>query len=380
MNAIIEDSTLAHNISNTRTSFMKRSATPKTKTSKTLEPDKPKRALTAYNIFFREQRAEILSSQQGHSGGFATLARTIATRWKNITPEDHQMFLELAAKDKVRYQTEMSAWSEKKKATEQQGTGKVGSTCSSPSPLDDVECSSSRLSPRKLEIGTALSGARQDSFDDLSVVAQSGCSMSNGAPSVGGSSRWSFKPTTSHCTPLAFEEHTVDNSSSTTLVSLRQAFPPRAGRSARPTSSAKKGKYQYNSKSSSMHHSWQAAPQQLADEHHESSLSPIPLRHMRRLSGVSTSYGSSTPLLLRHLFEEDMFPQPEPEQSFFRDNSNNWDVSLSASNYGDDNVEGTETSDEHRLFATRKMSEPSTAHGGSYYYNSMGPCHSYTSI
>lgn len=70
--------------------------------------NKPKRALTAYNIFFRDQRQKILAN--GNSGGFARLAQTIAARWKLITKEDYANYLEKARDDKVRYEREMENW------------------------------------------------------------------------------------------------------------------------------------------------------------------------------------------------------------------------------------------------------------------------------
>lgn len=71
---------------------------------------KPKRSLTAYNIFFKEQRQRILLECGGTSGGFANLARTIAARWKTISSEEHEECCRKAAVDKSRYQREMAVW------------------------------------------------------------------------------------------------------------------------------------------------------------------------------------------------------------------------------------------------------------------------------
>ena len=79
---------------------------------------KPKRRLTAYNVFFREQRQKILADEAaGGSVGFAALARTIATRWKDISPMEHANCVRLAAEDTVRYQKEMEEWSRMKSAS-----------------------------------------------------------------------------------------------------------------------------------------------------------------------------------------------------------------------------------------------------------------------
>lgn len=69
---------------------------------------KPKRPLTAYNIFFKDKRQEIL--RRGSSGGFAALARNIAGMWKLVSPETKAQYLSRAAEDKQRYQREMAQW------------------------------------------------------------------------------------------------------------------------------------------------------------------------------------------------------------------------------------------------------------------------------
>lgn len=72
---------------------------------------KPKRPLTPYNVFFKEQRRLILLQSGGQSGGFAELARKIATRWKAITPEEYEACKKKAAEDKQRYSMEMKEFS-----------------------------------------------------------------------------------------------------------------------------------------------------------------------------------------------------------------------------------------------------------------------------
>ena len=71
---------------------------------------KPKRALTAYNLFFKDQRQEIL--EHGKAGGFAMLAQTIAKRWKAISKDQYEEYAIKARADKSRYEKEMAAWKE----------------------------------------------------------------------------------------------------------------------------------------------------------------------------------------------------------------------------------------------------------------------------
>jgi len=85
-------------------------------------PEKPRRALSAYNIFFHHQRQQILKeranlfSQQPKKSphpqkiGFSGLARAVASRWKAIDAETRGLYEKLAAQEKHRYQQEIEAW------------------------------------------------------------------------------------------------------------------------------------------------------------------------------------------------------------------------------------------------------------------------------
>jgi hypothetical protein len=99
-------------------------------------PDKPKRPLSAYNIFFKFQRKRILAvmpvrasgkPRRSHGKmGFADMARAIAGKWKTITPQEKAVYAELAAVDKRRYIEEMEEW---KKTTASEGSNVDPSVC-----------------------------------------------------------------------------------------------------------------------------------------------------------------------------------------------------------------------------------------------------------
>lgn len=82
---------------------------------------KPKRCLTAYNIFFQHERQRLLerlpgrvraqSKKKGHGKiGFAELGRTISRNWKAVSADQKPYYYELAKLDKKRYVREMEEW------------------------------------------------------------------------------------------------------------------------------------------------------------------------------------------------------------------------------------------------------------------------------
>lgn len=88
---------------------------------------KPKRPLSAYNLFFKQEREKMLKDmpirkegkpRRSHGKiGFADLARSIASKWKNTTKEDRAVFDRMAMVDKDRYQREMQEWKKGQPAT-----------------------------------------------------------------------------------------------------------------------------------------------------------------------------------------------------------------------------------------------------------------------
>jgi HMG (high mobility group) box len=117
-------------------------------------PDMPRRPLSAYNLFFRQERENMLRkgfplSVTAHSGdqkpmartesvgnddqkvpgiGFANLARTVAAKWKGLPAEEKAPFEMEAAREKARYDAQMLGWrasQEQKKARASEGNQQI---------------------------------------------------------------------------------------------------------------------------------------------------------------------------------------------------------------------------------------------------------------
>jgi hypothetical protein len=95
-------------------------------------PVKPKRPLSAYNVFFQEERAKIIEEREGgerqdssgnspasktqryqpNGTGFEDLAKEISRRWKTIDSERLSECTRLAETDTERYQKELAEYNE----------------------------------------------------------------------------------------------------------------------------------------------------------------------------------------------------------------------------------------------------------------------------
>lgn len=112
--------------------------------------DMPRRPLSAYNIFFKEQReammAKVASAEKAAAEanpevteivgksrrkrsnksvgiGFANLARTIAADWKDLDEATRAPYEAIAAKEKARYKEEMLVWRAKQKEEKDKSGG-----------------------------------------------------------------------------------------------------------------------------------------------------------------------------------------------------------------------------------------------------------------
>jgi len=106
--------------------------------------DKPKRPLSAYNYFFKEERGKILKivlpedpekvendpesedfineelmgrlRKDGGKASFEEMGKLIGQRWKNIDPDRLSKYSELAAEDTERYKKDMQAYNGRQEA------------------------------------------------------------------------------------------------------------------------------------------------------------------------------------------------------------------------------------------------------------------------
>mmetsp|Transcript_18283 Transcript_18283/g.39877 ORF Transcript_18283/g.39877 Transcript_18283/m.39877 type:complete len:383 (-) Transcript_18283:114-1262(-) len=129
--------------------------------------DKPKRPLSAYNLFFKEERARIVSGSDTDSTsssesrpssptvagtkrkhrkshgkiGFAALAQTISKRWKSTDAATRRPFEAKAAIEKARYRKELDVW-HKMQAEKKRSEPTTESTAASTTPSQPAARSS----------------------------------------------------------------------------------------------------------------------------------------------------------------------------------------------------------------------------------------------
>jgi high mobility group protein B2 len=72
------------------------------------DPNAPKKPLSAYMIFAKEKRAEVV--EKNKTAGFGEIGKLIGDLWKNTSAADKQTYESKALKDKERYKNEMSKY------------------------------------------------------------------------------------------------------------------------------------------------------------------------------------------------------------------------------------------------------------------------------
>jgi len=70
------------------------------------DPNAPKKALSSYMYFMNRNRARIKEANPDAS--FGDVARLVAAEFRSLTPDQKKIYEDLAAKDRLRYQKEMS--------------------------------------------------------------------------------------------------------------------------------------------------------------------------------------------------------------------------------------------------------------------------------
>jgi HMG (high mobility group) box len=96
--------------------------------------DMPHRALSAYNIFFRDERARILRARLDGNPGeigtaraaelFSAMGKTIAKRWNELSPIERVPYAEAAGEDTARYRREMDLYRSSRAAAQSTTEGK----------------------------------------------------------------------------------------------------------------------------------------------------------------------------------------------------------------------------------------------------------------
>ena len=83
-----------------------------------VESEKPQKCLTAFNLFFRNEREKIRKFIRARGGtkqadnelSFLQMARTISARWKTISESERNYYQLLENQDRQRFEGEMKAW------------------------------------------------------------------------------------------------------------------------------------------------------------------------------------------------------------------------------------------------------------------------------
>ena len=94
----------------------------KAKTVRRKPSDYPRRPLSAYNLFFQSERQNLITIRDQEAtpftpkkgiGGFANLARAIATKWKLLGEDERSPFEDEARLCRIRYMAEVKIWKSK---------------------------------------------------------------------------------------------------------------------------------------------------------------------------------------------------------------------------------------------------------------------------
>jgi hypothetical protein len=159
--------------------------TEKVKKIRVDQKDKPKRPLSAYNCFFKEERARILGSipdyqsfEDGTCKGkrrraqhgkisFEELGKTIGQRWQSLTPEEAMVYKMKAAEDMKRYRNEMAEYLAKQEKEVEATAVAAAAVVVSPEPTTSVTAEETTVEVSDQE---ETLPARDDSEDNDTVT------------------------------------------------------------------------------------------------------------------------------------------------------------------------------------------------------------------
>lgn len=118
---------------------------------------KPNRPLSAYNLFFRQQRADMLGDDKPSAMmellkkrvhckthgkiGFAEMAREIGRKWKALDPEAKAVFDAMGKKEKERYVVELSKWKQAQRENALGALDVMATAAVASEPIKDTEAS-----------------------------------------------------------------------------------------------------------------------------------------------------------------------------------------------------------------------------------------------
>jgi len=105
---ILSSSSTKFSSSSTKATTTKKKTKAKAKGKPKADPNRPKRPITGYMYFNKERRAIIQAKNPDIK--FGDLARLVAEEYKATSPEDLQKYLDMSAKDKLRYQDAMKSY------------------------------------------------------------------------------------------------------------------------------------------------------------------------------------------------------------------------------------------------------------------------------
>eukprot|EP00934_Nitzschia_sp_Nitz4_P002161 Nitzschia sp. Nitz4//scaffold99_size76975//62655//63638//NITZ4_005583-RA/size76975-processed-gene-0.55-mRNA-1//1//CDS//3329560871//2161//frame0 len=149
--------------------------------------DFPKRPLSAYNVFFKETREDILAKSKENDEpkvDFQTMAKEIAARWKTLGKQERDRVELLAQKDMLRYRDEVKAYEEemvKKSRSQREAAAAEKELSSKRSAVEEAAAArspetldSERSVMERLSASVALGGGRLQGFPQPASLSLAG--------------------------------------------------------------------------------------------------------------------------------------------------------------------------------------------------------------